>query len=458
METIERAAEAPPPHARRRRPRRRKDVCGPKRRAFRLDDGAPVDAAHALNGAGRYEYGGRPVHRKKLPGAAPTEDRNWYFAFDAPRRGDPVLVGADETLTPTHAMLQAIVWEKRFVRCTIDGVPFTAELTDAVRERTGTAEARAHRCPRRPDVSARAVRASDRGLNGRPLDVEIAVTNTARTYERIEDLLWSKRACLELYAERDEALEADAEVLEEHLRAQLLAGAFTARWLVAPDGTKAQLKTIAAVHELLAYQRALAEDELACARGELQSAHALLEACTAGPTEADRGALDRLAAERDALLAHIEAHHRDRDATSLAWMIAERVMPSLRERRLRTRALRLAAVRTELYARFPGSRSGLIRRVEAFDRAMHAPVSEAAARRAEAESLVAIGEASVRHAEERLERVAEYGRMLDELDAAGARQLLFPPGTSLRATIAHEHRRRFGATGAATPPPLVEHA
>ncbi|HTD35761.1 MAG TPA: hypothetical protein VK665_19080, partial [Candidatus Elarobacter sp.] len=93
----------------------------------------------------------------------------------------------------------------------------------------------------------------------------------------------------------------------------------------------------------------------------------------------------------------------------------------------------------------------------AFDRAMHAPVSEAAARRAEAESLVAIGEASVRHAEERLERVAEYGRMLDELDAAGAPQLLFPPGTSLRATIAHEHRRRFGATGAAAPPPLVEH-
>ncbi len=458
METIERAAEAPPPHARRRRPRRRKDVCGPKRRAFRLDDGAPVDAAHALNGAGRYEYGGRPVHRKKLPGAAPTEDRSWYFAFDAPRRGDPILIGADETLTPTHAMLQAIVWEKRFVRCTIDGVPFTAELTDAVRERTGAPDARAHRGPRRPDVSARAVRASDRGLNGRPLDVEIAVTNTARTYERIEDLLWSKRACLELYAERDEALEADAEILEEHLRAQLLAGAFTARWLVAPDGTKAQLKTIAAVHELLAYQRALAEDELSCARGELQSAHALLEACTDGPTDADRGALDRLAAERDALLAHIEAHHRDRDATSLAWMIAERVMPSLRERRLRTRALRLAAVRTELYARFPGSRSGLMRRIEAFDRAMHAPVSDAAARRAEAESLVAIGEASVRHAEERLERVAEYGRMLDELDAAGARQLLFPPGTSLRATIAHEHRRRFGATGAAAPPPLEEHA
>jgi hypothetical protein len=449
METIERAAEAPPPHARRRRPRRRKDVCGPKRRAFRLDDGAPVDAAHALNGAGLYEYGGRPVHRKKLPGAAPTEDKSWYFAFDAQRRGDAVPIGADETLTPTHAMLQAIVWEKRFVRCTIDGVPFTAELTDAVRERTGAADARAHRGPRRPDVSARAVRASDRGLNGRPLDVEIAVTNTARTYERIEDLLWAKRACLELCAERDEALEADADVLEEHLRAQLLSGAFTARWIVAPDGTKAQLKTIAAVHELLEYQRTLAEDELACARGELQSAHALLDACTDAPTGHD------LASERDALLAHIEAHHRDRDATSLAWMIAERVMPSLRERSLRTRALRLAAIRTELYARFPGSRSGLMRRVEAFDRAMHAPVSDAAARRAEAESLVAIGEASVRHAEERLERVAEYGRMLDALDAAGARQLLFPPGTSLRATIAYEHRRRFGANGADAPPPVA---
>ena len=51
------------------------------------------------------------------------------------------------------------------------------------------------------DVSARAVRSSDRRLNGRPLDVEIAVTSTPRTYERIEDLLWSRRTCLELYVE-----------------------------------------------------------------------------------------------------------------------------------------------------------------------------------------------------------------------------------------------------------------
>jgi hypothetical protein len=441
METIERAAEASPPHARRRRPRRRKDVCAPKRRAFRLDDGAPVDAAHALTGSGIYEYGCRPVHRKKLPGSPATEDRSWYFAFDPHRRGEPQLVGPCDGVTPTHAMLQAIVWEKRFVRCAIDGEPFTAELTDAVRERTGGWDPRALRGPRRPDVSARAVRASDRVLNGRPLDVEIAVTNTARTYERIEDLLWSKRACVELYVERNAALETDAEQLEEHLRAQLLAGAFSARWLVAPDGAKAQLKTVAAVQELLAYQRALAEDELSCARGELGSAHALLEACA----EVDDAALARVAAERDALLAIVEAHHRDRDATSLVWMIAERIMPSLRERRLRTRALRMAAIRTELYARFPGSRSGLMRHVEALDRALQAPMSEAAVRRAEAESLVAIGAVSVRHAEERLERVAEYGRMLDELEAGGARQLLFPPGTSLRATIAYEHRRRFGA-------------
>ena len=76
METNDRAAQAQPPHARRRRPRRWKDVCGPKRRAFRLDDGAPVDAAHALTGSGLYEYGRRPVHRKKLPGAAATEDKS----------------------------------------------------------------------------------------------------------------------------------------------------------------------------------------------------------------------------------------------------------------------------------------------------------------------------------------------------------------------------------------------
>jgi hypothetical protein len=443
METIERAAEASPPHARRRRPRRWKDVCGPKRRACRLDDGAPVDAARALTGSGLYEYGRRPVHRKKLPGAPATEDKSWYFAFDPHRFGDPIVAGGDG-MTPTHAMLQSIVWEKRFVRCALDGEPFTADLTDAVRERTVGGGPRARRGPRRPDVSARAVRASDRALNGRPLDVEIAVTDTPRTYERIEDLLWSKRACIELYAERDEALEADPDVLEEHLRAQLLCGALTGRWIVGPDGTKAQMKTVEAVRQLLEYQRTLAEDELSCARGDLESARALLDACAA-PDDGDE-ALARVRRERDALLALIDSHYRDRDATSVAWMIAERIMPSLRERRMRTRALRLSAVRTELYARFPGSRSGLMRRVETFDRALHAAASEAAARRAEAESLVEIGAASVRHAEERAEDVAHYGRMLNELESAGARQLLFPPRTSLRATIAYEHRRRFGSS------------
>ncbi|HTD38371.1 MAG TPA: hypothetical protein VK669_12720, partial [Candidatus Limnocylindrales bacterium] len=210
-----------------------------------------------------------------------------------------------------------------------------------------------------------------------------------------------------------------------------------------------KMKSVDAVGQLLEYQRELAEDELSCARGDIESARALLDACAASD---DDEALARVRCERDALLVLIDSHYRDRDATSVAWMIAERIMPSLHERRLRTRALRLSAVRTELYARFPGSRSGLMRRVETFDRALHAAASEAAARRAEAESLVDIGVASVRHAEERAEDVAHYSRMLDELESAGARQLLFPPRTSLRATIAYEHRRRFGAGGALETP------
>jgi hypothetical protein len=446
METMTRAAEAPRLH--RRTPRRPKSVRGPKRRAFRLDDGDPVDAAHALNGTGLYEYGYRDVHRKRLPNAPATEDKSWYFAF-SPRVRETALRlgGVETTMTPTHELMQTIVWEKRFVQCRIDGELFYAYLTDVVRERTRTADAAALRGRRRPDVSARAVRASVPSLNGRPLDVEIAVTDPVRSYDRMIDLIKARRPCLELYVPRDASLEADPNALERRLLDGLTSAAFEARWIVAPDGAQAQLKTVDEVQRLLDYQRVLAEDELTCARGELTSAHSLLAACEETPLPEDgedRALLARLNAEREAMLAAVDAEHRDRDATSLVWLIAERIIPSLREPRLRTHAQRLATIRADVRERFDLKRSGLMRRAAAFDRAMHARMSEPAAKRAEAESLAQIAAVSVRHAEERLERVGEFRRKLDELAAAGARELLFPHGTSLRATIAYEHRRRFG--------------
>jgi hypothetical protein len=47
------------------------------------------------------------------------------------------------------------------------------------------------------------------------------------------------------------------------------------------------------------------------------------------------------------------------------------------------------------------------------------------------------------HPQAEIEQVEEYQRKLDDLEIAGARELLFPPGASLRTTIAYEHRRRF---------------
>jgi hypothetical protein len=464
METMTRAEEAPREPARRRGLRRPKALNAPKRRAFRIDDGDPVDAARALNGAGLYEYGRRPVHRKRLPGAAGTDDKSWYFAFDPHRRGVPSLVGTGEAMTPVHAMMQAIIWEKRFVQCTIDGAVFTAELTDAERASARRGDDDILRRRRRPDVTARAVRATERRLNGRPLDVEIAVTDPGRTYDRLGEITVTGRSCLELLVPRDEALEVDPNVLEAHLRAGLASGAFTARWIVAPDGHKALVKSVADVRDLLDKQRLLAEDEVAAARSELASARELMRACEelGDPDDAgdgtddagdagragDASALARVSAERDALLELVEAQYRDHDTTSLIWLIAARVMPSLREPRLRTRALRLASIRAEIRARFAPKRGHVLRHVEAFDRAMHAPMSEEAARRAEAESLAAVAAASLRHAEERVARVEEYRGTLDELEAAGTAALLFPPGSTLRATIAYEYRRRFGAPAA----------
>jgi len=449
METIARAAAAPRPH--RRKPRRPKSVRGPKRRAFRLDDGDPVDAPRALTGAGLYEYGFRGVHRKRLPKAPPTEDKSWYFAFSPRARAAAIDFGGGSEMTPTHELMQTIVWDKRFVQCRIDGELFYAYLTDVVRERTRTADVATLRGRRRPDISARAVRASVQSLNGRPLDVEIAVTNPVRSYDRIIDLIKARRPYLELFVPRNAGVEDDANALERYLLDGLTAGTFEGRWIVAPHGAQAQLKTVDEVQRLLEHQRTLAEDELVCARGELASAQSLHAACEQTPLadgSEDRALLARLETERDAMLALVEAEHRDRDATSLVWLIAERIIPSLRDQRLRTRAQRLASVRADIRERFEPKRSGLMKRIEAFDRAMHARMSEAAAKRAEAESLAHITAASVRHAEERRERVGEFRRKLDELEAAGARELLFPAGTSLRATIAYEHRRRFGTTPA----------
>jgi hypothetical protein len=445
METMTRAAEAPREPARRRGVRRPKALGTRKRSAFRIDDGDPVDAAHALNGSGLYEYGRRPVHRKRLPGSAATDDRSWYFAFDPHRPGVPSLVGSGEPMTATHAMVQAVVWEKRFVQCTLDGTVFAAELTDAARASLRRGEDDLVRRRRRPDVIARAVRATDRRLNGRPLDVEIAVGG-ARSYDRLGEILVAGRACLELLVPREEALEADPNVLEATVRAGLSAGAFTARWIVAPDGHKAQLKSTDVVRDLLDKQRLLADDELAAARSELASAGELLRACgdVSEPDTSDVAALARVAAERDALLRRVESESGEDDGTSLVWLIAARLMPSLREPRLRTRALRLASIRAELRARFGTRRLRVLPSVTAFDRALHAPMSETAARCAEAESLAAVAAASVRHAEVRAASVERYARTFEELAEAGATALLFPPGSTLRATIAYEHRRRFG--------------
>jgi hypothetical protein len=431
----------------RRRPRRPKPVRGPKRRAFAVDGGDPVDAAHALAGAGLYEYGSHPVHRKRVAGAPATEDRSWYFAFD-PHHPSARAGGGGTAETFTHAMMQAILCEKGFVQCTIGGTLFSSDLTDVVREQPQAADASMLRARRRPDVSARAVRASDRRLNGRPLDIDIAVTNPIRTHDGLRDLIDAGRACLELSVGRDENLEHDPNALEASLRSSLLAGTFAARWIVGPDGAHAALKPVHAVRQLLAKQRAQGRDDLARAQIELAAAQELLHAPEPLAAEEefhDRAALARVDAEWDALLEFAELYDRHHEDASIARLVAEVVAPALRDPRLRTRTQRLARIRAHIGARFAPRRSGLMKRVDALERAMYARMSDTAARRADAASRAAVATASMRRAEQHLERVAAYQAKLDELESAGARDLVFPAGTSLRATIAYEHCLRFGS-------------
>jgi hypothetical protein len=444
-----------------RRLRSPNSVRGPKRRAWALEDGEPVDAARALAGAGLYEYGCRPVHRKRLAGAPATEDRSWYFAFDPQRLAarDGVCDVAmrhsgdgagGEGATFTQAMLQAILCEKRFVQCTVDGVLFSSDLTDVVRERPHSADGAMLLDRRRPDVSARAVRASDPRLNGKPLDVVIAPAGAAFAYDQIGDLIGSGRTCLEISVPRDVTLERDPEALEASLRAGLLAGAFSARWVVAPDGARAAVRPVHDVRRLLAKHRAQARDEQARAQTELAAAQELLRAPEPLSEEEqfhDRAALARVDAEWEALFDFAERCDRDREAPSMIQLVAEIVAPALRDPRLRTRTLRLARIRLQLRARNVPPRSGLMKRVDTLERALYAHMSHVAVRRADAASRAAVAAASMRRAERRLAALDLYQIRLDELERAGAGELLFPPGTSIRRTIAFEHRRRFG-TGA----------
>lgn len=448
MEALGGVARTSPPVVH-RRPRRPKAVLGPKRRAFVVDGDEQVDAARALAGAGLYEYGYRPVHRKRLAGAPATEDRSWYFAFD-PRRDGVREGGAGMALTFTHAMMQAILCEKRFVQCTIDGALFVCDLTDVVRERPQSAETGGRWETRRPDVSARAVRASNHRLNGRPLDIEIAVTSSARAHDGFAELIGSERACLELCVVRDAKREADPTSLECYLRSALLAGAFPARWIVAPDGARAVLRPVHDVHRLLAKQRARARDDLARAQIELAAAAEQLlppEPLAEEEEFHDRAALARVDAEWEALLDFAERYDSDRATASLVPLVAEVVAPALRDARLRTRTQRLARIRAQVRARFAPRRSGLMKRVEALERALYAPMSHAAARRADAASRAAVATSSIRQAERHRRSVEAYQAKLDELEAAGACELLFAPGSSIRATIAFEHLRRFGRGG-----------
>lgn len=429
-----------------RRSRRPKSVQGPKRRAFAVDGGDAVEAARALAGAGLYEYGYRPVHRKRLAGAPQTEDRSWYFAFDPHRDGArDRRTGMEPTFT--HAMMQALLCEKRFVQCTIGGGLFSCDLTDVVRERPQAADESVLWETRRPDVSARAVRASNHRLNGRPLDVEIAVTKTPRPHDGFAELIQSERACLELCVVRDATLEPDPNALERYLRSALLAGTFPARWIVAPDGAHAVLRPVHGVGRLLAKQRARARDDLARAQIELAAAAELLlppEPLAEEDEFHDRAALARVDAEWEALLEFAERYDGARETALLGPLVAEVVAPALRDARLRTRTQRLVRIRAQVRARFAPQRSGLMKRVEALERALYAPMSHAAARRADAASRAAVATASIRQAERHRRTVEVYQAKLDELEAAGAYELLFAPGTSIRATIDFEHLRHFG--------------
>jgi hypothetical protein len=299
---------------------------GPKRRAFPIDGDAPVEASHASSGVGKYEYGSFSVHRKKLPGAPDDAEASWYFAFDRRRRGAVEVVEIvdrhDAETTRTHAMAQAILCDKGFVRCRIDGDPFWAELDDVVAEPAQAFDAVFLDEVPRADVVARVVRSSDERLIGGSIDVHIAVTNLFCAYEEIGGLFDAGRPCLEISVTRDASAESDPHALEAHVRATLSSGALAARWIVAPAGKHARVKPVGEVRRLLSKRRTQAEVELIRAQRDPG-------AVAAGSPEAD------------------------------------------------------------------------------------------------------------------LVQVEEYQRKLDDLETAGTRDLLFPPGSSLRATIAYEHRRRF---------------
>lgn len=193
---------------------------------------------------------GRRMCRKVLPGRKREIADNHYFSYWRLGAGKH---GHHPGTSPTHRILQELIFDLNYLRCSINGAIFWARLGPSTSiERTTRKDLRVLRGTRRHDLFADEIPASaSEMLIGNALLIEIGITSQVESYQRLTDILKLGFFALELLPERNLDLERDEEKLRRDLISKLFAGAIPARWILSPDGARARYQPTTEIRRLI---------------------------------------------------------------------------------------------------------------------------------------------------------------------------------------------------------------
>lgn len=430
----------------RRRPKR---ITGPKRWAFLIDMEfeKPVHADDAQDGKGLYVYGFQPVQHKRFPKRKDKDGRanqrtGYYYAYEG---ANSCAAPSGGGMTPTHALMQAIICDVGFIYCMIDGTRFSSELDDPQPERVRKANVILGQGIRRPDIRASARQCSIKNMNEGALDIEIAVTNPIDTFTRHSDLLKEGRPCIEIIVPRDSRLEENIDDLEEALRRTLHAGVLEARWIVDPHACAGRLCSLADIEgEMKRWlsssrieERRLEEVVSSCDRRAAERS-----VNSSGEAEREHAILRKIQNEE----AEVLRYARMRDGEDFGQMsflqtIIEWVFPVLRDSRLNSKVERWNAMRAQVQSKYANARTGILSRLEKLER-VDRQAREVVDRerlllereRSEAAALLS----AERH---RKERLCDVLSKITDLRQKRIETLLITPGHDVPWTVEFEHRR-----------------
>jgi len=429
----------------RRRPRH---IRGPKIYGYTIPDGTCTTAGDALPGPDLYTVAWRDVHKKKLPKKPVGVRTSYYFAFSPNGKwhfDDTIL--ANEGMSPTHRLLQELIREHGFVQCTVNGAYFWMQYENVLLEEHSAPIYEIGKGARRTDVVGRVKRSLRKEIQGTQVAIEIGVTSFVVGYERYADLVKADVTCLEIFVDRNKALEQRPGELLKHLTRQLLNGELQGRWIVAPWRKDAETVSISTA--LLR-----AEDERLMAQAQSQDAASSIErierTLATIPKQNELSLVDRkklfdLDAETNGLIENaLRQNKRDLYDIDFFQNIVELLLPPLRNTRHRNMREQLKKASDRIRKQDAMKRAGLLTHMKKIESALFVRSNASEAKRRELMLERNLKKLIYKECENRMQRATRASQLLGALRTAGLVQILIPSGMSFDAVVAFEHRRWCG--------------